>query len=595
MGVLMIGTRVMRLAISMRKMDTVGTLELTGLFFMLYIATVGLSVTRVTVVLLGLYMNPFNVYTPIAFVYDMWCASCSDERLLIFTGYAAIFLACNMFQMYFSKLEVSSIRGAIDVKIALTILVLAFVGLFFCDLESFNALYCFSYVVSLALFLLAAQDCEVKISHWNPLILLVLSMVFSNLVFSTKFNLSSFLFEIVISALIKADQNYDFSNLRSMSRSQPSDKSIIREIVEHKDTRAIFNFLLLNTSFMIVQLMYSFRSKSLGLLSDSLHMALDCSSLALGLVAGVLLKRDTDPNGRFPFGLKNFEILAGFTNGTLLVGISCSILFEAFGRLLSPVSLQNTTELIIVSFLGLLVNLVGIFAFNHGHAHGHGHSHSHAQTSCEHDHGHGHSHSQTHSHSHSHSHDESHHDDKQNINGDHNHVEKSQTSMLLASMNDNMRGIFLHVLADTLGSVGVVLSTILAKFFSWDGFDAIASIFISVLIFFSAVPLVKSTSQSLLLGLDKRKENVVRSLLNEVLHIKGVKSFTTPRFWPTSDSSQICGYLHVQIYRGESLTYTRKQCEQIFKKEGVNTLLQIEYDIDSCWCRSDSAIKLEAK
>ncbi|SGZ46738.1 CIC11C00000004847 [Sungouiella intermedia] len=92
-------------------------------------------------------------------------------------------------------------------------------------------------------------------------------------------------------------------------------------------------------------------------------MALDCASLALGLIAGVLLKHPVNSSGKYPFGLRNFEILAGFANGTLLVGISGSIIFEAFGRLFNPVSLQQTTELIVVSILGLLVNVVSSCTF----------------------------------------------------------------------------------------------------------------------------------------------------------------------------------------------------------------------------------------
>lgn len=34
-------------------------------------------------------------------------------------------------------------------------------------------------------------------------------------------------------------------------------------------------------------------------------------------------------------------------------------------------------------------------------------------------------------------------------------------------MNANMRGVFLHVLADTLGSIGVIVSTILIEQFGW--------------------------------------------------------------------------------------------------------------------------------
>jgi zinc transporter 5/7 len=62
--------------------------------------------------------------------------------------------------------------------------------------------------------------------------------------------------------------------------------------------------------------------------------------------------------------------------------ISISIVTEAIQRLIDPPEM-NTHRLLFISFVGLIVNLVGIFAFNHGHAHG-GHGHDH--------HGHGHDH-----------------------------------------------------------------------------------------------------------------------------------------------------------------------------------------------------------
>ena len=44
-----------------------------------------------------------------------------------------------------------------------------------------------------------------------------------------------------------------------------------------------------------------------------------------------------------------------------------------------------------------------------------------------------------------------------------------------------MQGAFLHILADTMGSVGVICSTILIDWFGWQRADPIASIFIAVL------------------------------------------------------------------------------------------------------------------
>ena len=44
------------------------------------------------------------------------------------------------------------------------------------------------------------------------------------------------------------------------------------------------------------------------------------------------------------------------------------------------------------------------------------------------------------------------------------------------------QGVFLHILADTLGSVGVIVSAILMQMFGWMIADPVCSIFIAVLI-----------------------------------------------------------------------------------------------------------------
>ena len=66
-------------------------------------------------------------------------------------------------------------------------------------------------------------------------------------------------------------------------------------------------------------------------------------------------------------------------------------------RAIEPPEVKHE-RLFVVSVLGFLVNLVGIYAFQHGHAHG-GHGHSHGGG---HGHSHGHSHENSHLHSHSH-------------------------------------------------------------------------------------------------------------------------------------------------------------------------------------------------
>jgi zinc transporter 5/7 len=163
------------------------------------------------------------------------------------------------------------------------------------------------------------------------------------------------------------------------------------------------------------------------------------------------------------------------------------IIFDAFERLMEGSELQRLDELLIVSILGFLVNIVGLTAFGHAH-HGHGHDHGHEG----HDHGHGHSHS---------------HD------------------------NENMQGIFLHILADALGSVAVIISTLLTKYYGWSGWDPIASCIIAILIFLSAIPLVKSSGARLMLSLPNDVEYGVRNTLGELGTLRGVVGYTVPKFW----------------------------------------------------------------
>ena len=82
-----------------------------------------------------------------------------------------------------------------------------------------------------------------------------------------------------------------------------------------------------------------------------------------------------------------------------------------------------------------------------------------------------------------------------------------------------MKGVFLHVMADTLGSVGVILSTLLIDRYGWTGFDPLASIFIAVLIFASVVPLVVDSGRLLVLDMGEEREAEVRSAL---LAVSGV-------------------------------------------------------------------------
>lgn len=308
-------------------------------------------------------------------------------------------------------------------------------------------------------------------------------------------------------------------------------------ILGNQDSKQIFYFLLLNLSYMFVQLAYGVWTNSLGLISDAIHMFFDCLALGIGLFASVMSKWPS--NQKYSYGYNRIETVAAFFNGVFLVLISCSIVIEALQRLVHPPEM-STDRLLLVSFVGLIVNLVGIFAFNHGHAHG------------GHDHGHGHGHGHSHGHGH----------------GGHDH-----------GHNANMQGVFLHIMADTLGSAGVIVSTLLIQWFGWTGFDPIASLFIAILIVMSVIPLIRQSASVLMLELSDQVVNQVEGTLEEVKRLEGVTSVDTCRFWP-NEAETVVGSIHVFVQDGAKAQDIRRSVTEIFMSH-IDGLKEICVQVES--------------
>lgn len=209
-------------------------------------------------------------------------------------------------------------------------------------------------------------------------------------------------------------------------------------------------------------------------------------------------------------------------------------------------------RLFVISVLGFIVNLIGIFVFQHGGDH-HGHSHGGGSS-------HGHSHSSGSSHSHDHGHEHSHSAGNGYLHG-HSHDEPEEEPE-----NKIFQGIFLHILADTMGSVGVIISSLLIRFFGWHIADPICSIIIATLISISVIPLLRDTTGVLMQrqpkSLDKKLPDVYRKViliefeknnfliyvsnLFKIQQIPGVLSVQSPHFW-TLCSEKFVGGIKIEV------------------------------------------------
>ena len=316
----------------------------------------------------------------------------------------------------------------------------------------------------------------------------------------------------------------------------------LRTIIQSKETRKVFFFLVLNISFTFVEFLYGYWTNSLGLTADAVHMLFDSTAIVLSLVASVITRWEPDTHCSYGYG--RVETLTGFINALALVFASANIVWEAVERFFDP-RLVESNKLLVVSVLGLLVNLVGIFAFDHGHSHSHNdHSHSHDDHSHNHDH-------------HSHSHDHHRHDHS----------------------NPLMHGMFLHILSDTLGSVGVILSSLLIQWFGWTWSDPLCSIFISVLTIITAWPLLRDSGNTLLQRVPSSLERDLPTALRRVEMVPGVADMSQPHFWELNQGFVVVT-LKIRAKPNADAQKIRLEVASIFKDLSVRDLtIQVDYDI----------------
>ncbi|KAG8914450.1 putative zinc transporter msc2 [Tulasnella sp. 408] len=391
--------------------------------------------------------------------------------------------------------------------------------------------------------------------------------------------------------------------------------------MENDESRKIFYFLMVNLAYMVIQLLWGFWTNSLGLVSDAIHMFFDCLSVGVGLMASVMA--NWPPNESFTYGYGRIETISGFANGIFLILISIFIAFEAVQRIIDPPEMGNFKQLLIVSTLGLAVNLFGmairtlirtpIRTRMHRNPSpaariilmdmitairtkntimatlttGTGHLRSavtaatviatmgtgtvilmmtmttvtttmptncirtdttrtitrtriHTRTPAA-------GRKVVHPRSTLINLPQAHrqhpmasiHRSRHRIGS--NTMPISTRSIL--SSNINMMTMIMGI--DTLGSVGVIISTILIELYGWTGFDPIASLFIAVLIAASVIPLVIDCGKVLCLDIGE-KEVDVRDALHELSNVDGVASYSEARFWP-KDSSSVVGSIHVRL------------------------------------------------
>ena len=213
-------------------------------------------------------------------------------------------------------------------------------------------------------------------------------------------------------------------------------------------------------------------TNSMALVADSFHMLSDIAALVIAFLSVRMAPKSWSKN---TFGWARAEVLGALVNAVFLVALCFSITVESLKRFYEPEEIHNPQMILWVGTMGLIVNLIGLCLF---HQHGSGHGHSHGLSRSTHSHltdladkeekdeipeisfsGKNEKKKNGHGHGHSHGGDPS----NMNMRGD-----------MINSVNymvpnvDMFSGVFLHVMADALGSVIVIISALIMWQTDWE-------------------------------------------------------------------------------------------------------------------------------
>ncbi|XP_076881430.1 metal tolerance protein 1-like [Bidens hawaiensis] len=231
--------------------------------------------------------------------------------------------------------------------------------------------------------------------------------------------------------------------------------------------------------FMGVEVFGGIKANSLAILTDAAHLLSDVAAFAISLFAVWASGWEATP--RQSYGFFRVEILGTLVSIQIIWLITGILVYEAIDRLVNgTVEIEGGLMFGIASF-GLVVNILMMFILGHDHGHAHGdHQHDHGvsvTTHQHHHHGHADNHHQHdhggHDHNHDHDHDDGvsvtthqHHHHGYADDHEHDHEEHSQPLLKTYSKDEskekkrgniNVQGAYLHVLGDSIQSIGVMI------------------------------------------------------------------------------------------------------------------------------------------
>ncbi|CBI34617.3 unnamed protein product, partial [Vitis vinifera] len=215
--------------------------------------------------------------------------------------------------------------------------------------------------------------------------------------------------------------------------------------------------------FMSVEVAGGIKANSLAILTDAAHLLSDVAAFAISLFS--LWAAGWEATPRQSYGFFRIEILGALVSIQMIWLLAGILVYEAVARIIHDTGEVQGFLMFIVAAFGLVVNVVMALLLGHDHAHGHG----------GHDHGHG--------------------------GHDHGHV---MTTIMLMKLqktqrNINVQGAYLHVLGDSIQSIGVMIGGAIIWYKpEWKIIDLICTLIFSAIVLGTTIRMLRNILEVLM-------------------------------------------------------------------------------------------------
>ncbi|HXW85167.1 MAG TPA: cation diffusion facilitator family transporter [Candidatus Binataceae bacterium] len=279
-----------------------------------------------------------------------------------------------------------------------------------------------------------------------------------------------------------------------------------------KDRRRLLIVLAIAVAYFATELLAGYLTNSLALLSDAIHMMTDIAAICLSLLTLWISARPASPGKTF--GYQRAEILGAVLNGLFLWLLVAFIWVAAVRRISTPEPVSGLGVLV-VACIGIVVNSFAAWLTSAG-------------------------------------------------------ADQHGTGGMA------IRGVFVHVVSDLIGTIGVLISGALVYFSGWYEADPLVSVLIGALVLYSSWGLVREGVDILMesvpahIDLDRLRERMLAVGGTTEVHDLHVWCLTSRQFAlcahcvlaPGADHDLVLSEMHGMLEREFNIRHMTVQLER---------------------------------